>query len=161
VKTILIVCTANICRSPMAAALLRQRIAALGLDGQIRVQSAGVWAAGGEPASPAAVEVLAKKGVALGDHRSQPVTPALLEQADIVLVMEEVHRRSLFYLTPQHLRKVFLLSEMIGRHDDVADPYGGPVEAYAAAAGLLEKLIDAGLPRILQQIGVEYGQEKD
>jgi protein-tyrosine-phosphatase len=120
-----------------------------------------VWAAGGEPASPAAVEVLAKKGVALGDHRSQPVTPALLEQADIVLVMEEVHRRSLFYLTPQHLRKVFLLSEMIGRHDDVADPYGGPVEAYAAAAGLLEKLIDAGLPRILQQIGVEYGQEKD
>ena len=61
-------------------------------------------------------------------------------------------------ITPELAAEV---RQVIGRHDDVADPYGGPVEAYAAAAGLLEKLIDAGLPRILQQIGVEYGQEKD
>ena len=90
----------------------------------------------------------------LTGHRSRLLTPALLGEADLVLVMEEAHRRSLFHLAPQHLGKVYLLTEMSGRHADVADPYGGPAEGYARTADELERLIDAGMPMILRRLGV-------
>ncbi|MGC8781930.1 MAG: low molecular weight protein arginine phosphatase [Anaerolineae bacterium] len=153
-KLILFVCTANICRSPMAAALMRRRIAELGLADQVEVQSAGVWARDGDQASEGAARALSERGLSLADHRSQAMTPELLEKASIVLVMEEEHRRSLFYLEPKHLRKVFLLSEMVGRNEEIADPYGGPPEGYTATAEELDRLIAEGLPRILKRIGI-------
>jgi len=153
-KTIVFVCTANICRSPMAAALMRKHLAALGLSNEIEVKSAGVWAREGSSASEGSATVLARQGISLSDHRSQPMTAQLLEQADIVLVMEEEHRRSLFYLEPKHLRKVFLLTEMVGRSKDIADPYGGPIEGYVRTAAQLDDLIADGLPMILKRIGV-------
>jgi protein-tyrosine-phosphatase len=154
VKTVLFVCTANICRSPMAAALMRQRINAMDLADQVQVESAGVWATDGHPASEDAITVLAGRGIPLTDHRSQPLTQTLLDRAGVVLVMEEAHRRSIFYLAPKHLRKVLLLTELSGGHDDVDDPYGGPIEGYVNTAVQLEALIEAGLPRLLHQLGV-------
>ncbi len=154
-KTILFVCTANICRSPMAAAIMRQRIAQLGLADRVQVLSAGVWAEGNQSASANAVTTLGQRGIELGSHRSQPLTPELLREAALILVMEESHRRSIFYAAPQHLAKVYLLTEMAGRHEDVDDPYGGPLAQYGRTADLLESLIDAGLPAILKRLGVE------
>jgi protein-tyrosine phosphatase len=104
--------------------------------------------------SEGSATVLARQGISLSDHRSQPMTAQLLEQADIVLVMEEGHRRSLFYLEPKNLRKVFLLTEMVGRSKDIADPYGGPIEGYVRTAAQLDQLIAEGLPMILKRIGV-------
>ncbi len=153
-KTVLFVCTANICRSPMAAALTRQRIAELGLSDQVDVCSAGIWARTGDKVSEGAATVLAGRGISLEEHQSQPMTDKLLQQADIVLVMEEEHRRSLFYLDPKHLRKVFLLTEMVGGNDDITDPYGGPLEGYVRTAEKLDGLIATGLPKILKRIGV-------
>ena len=153
-KTILVVCTGNICRSPMAAAILRSRIAALGLSGELQVLSAGVHAEVGWQASRFAVTVLNERGIALAGHESQPLTVELLNQADLVLVMEEAHRQSIFYLAPQHLAKVFLLSEMAGRHSDVRDPYGGTHGEYVETVELLEKYIDKGLPAILKRLGL-------
>jgi protein-tyrosine-phosphatase len=153
-KTILFACTANICRSPMAAAIMRRRLSELGLDDQIAVQSAGVWADDGHSASANAILTLAGRGMDLSEHRSRLLTPALLAQATIVLVMEEAHRRSLFYLAPQHLGKVYLLTEMSGGHADVADPFGGSLEGYARTVDELEALIDAGLPMILRRVGI-------
>ena len=154
VKSILVACTANICRSPMAAAILRRRIAELGLEDQIAALSAGVWAEEGYAASKNAIATLAARGMDLTDHRSRLLTPALLGEADLVLVMEEAHRRSLFHLAPQHLGKVYLLTEMSGKHADVADPYGGPAEGYVRTADELEKLIDSGMPMVLRRLGV-------
>ncbi len=153
-KTILFVCTANICRSPMAAALTRRRIAEMGLSDQVDVRSAGVRARTGDEACEGAATVLASRDIPLGEHLSRPMTDKLLQQADIVLVMEEEHRRSLFYLNPKYLGKVFLLTEMAGGNDDVADPYGGPLEGYVRTADQLDDLIAAGLPKILKRIGV-------
>jgi protein-tyrosine phosphatase len=153
-KVILVACTANICRSPMAAAILRRRIAELGLEDQIAVLSAGVWAEEGYAASKNAIATLAARGMDLAEHRSRLLTPALLGEADLVLVMEEAHRRSLFHLAPQHLGKVYLLTEMSGKHADVADPYGGPIEGYARTADELERLIDAGMSKILHRMGL-------
>jgi len=152
VKTILFVCTANICRSPMAAAIMRQRLAEMGLEREVQVLSAGVYAEAGMPPSRLAASTLAEHHFVLDDHRSQPLVPDLIRQADIVLVMEESHRRSIFYLTPQHLGKVYLLSELAGRHDDVADPFGRAPEAYERTVQLLEELLDAGMPRLLRQL---------
>ncbi len=154
-KTILVVCTGNICRSPMAAAIMRDRLAAQGLTDQIQVLSAGVWAEDGHSASQNAISVLGERTIDLSSHRSQPITPALLDQASIILVMEEAHRRSLFHFAPRHLGKVFLLTEMTGGHEDVADPFGGNLQDYVQTANLLEKLIDAGLPTILQRLQVK------
>ena len=133
---------------------MRQRIAGMGLAGRIAVDSAGMWARDGQPASEDAITVLAGRGIALADHRSRSLTPTMLDRADIVLVMEEAHRRSIFHLAPKHLRKVLLLTELIGEHDDVEDPYGGPIEGYVNAEAQLETLIDAGLPRLLQYLGI-------
>lgn len=153
-KTILFVCTANICRSPMAAAIMRQRIEQLGLADQVQVISAGVWAEGGQRASSNAIITLRQRGIDLAEHRSQLLTPDLLREAAIILVMEESHRRSIFYAAPQHLAKVYLLTEMAGRHEDVDDPYGAPLTQYGRTVELLESLIDTGLPAILKRIGI-------
>ena len=138
----------------MAAGLLRDRLARLGLEDEVEVLSAGVWAREGQEASQPAIAVLASRGIDLVEHRSQAVNLALLGKAKIVLVMEENHRRSLFYLAPQYLGRVFLLTEMAGQHDDVTDPYGGTPDDYARTADQLEKLIDAGMPNILRRLGV-------
>ena len=143
----------------MAAALMRKRIADWGLADQVEVQSAGVWARDGDPASNGAATVLGQRGIALQDHRSQAMTSQLLAAASIVLVMEEDHRRSLFYLEPKHLRKVFLLTEMVGRSEGIADPYGGPLEGYEETADELDRLIKDGLPAILRRIGVTRPQQ--
>jgi protein-tyrosine-phosphatase len=154
-NTILVVCTANICRSPMAAALLERRLAELGLGEQVRVQSAGTWAVGGEPAAGPARAVMAGWGLDIGRHSSQPVTPQLLEAASAVVVMEEAQRRTLFYLAPQHLRKVYLLRELAGAAGDVKDPYGGTEEAYRRTAQEIDALWAAGLPRLLKWTGLD------
>src|SRR5262249_18026821 len=91
--TILTVCTANICRSPMAAGLLRHALA-----GQpepvrsLRVVSAGVAARGGDTVSENSVTALKKVGIDIAGHRSQPLTRELLDQAAVVLCMTESHR---------------------------------------------------------------------
>jgi len=138
----------------MAAAIMRRRIAQMGLADQVQVISAGVWAEGDQRASTNAIATLRQRGIDLAEHRSQLLTPDLLRDAAIVLVMEESHRRSIFYAAPQHLAKVYLLTEMAGRHEDVDDPYGGPLALYGRTVDLLESLIDAGLPTILKRIGI-------
>lgn len=153
-KTILFVCTANICRSPMAAGLMRDRIAKAGLDAAVQVISAGVWAEPGSRASTNATAILRQRGIDLAEHRSQPLTHALLKEAGIILVMEEAHRRSIFYMAPEVLSKVYLLTEMAGGHADVADPFGGTMAEYEETADELAALIDKGLPKILKRMGV-------
>ncbi|WP_027415226.1 low molecular weight protein arginine phosphatase [Aneurinibacillus terranovensis] len=105
---ILFVCTGNTCRSPMAEKLLQKMANDKGLD--IEVQSAGLFASQGFAASDHAVRVLRKKGIEC-THASQPVTPELLEWADIILTMTESHRHTLWQKYPQYENKVYTLKE--------------------------------------------------
>ncbi len=153
-KHILVVCTGNICRSPMAAALLAHEIEAAGLDGQVVVASAGTYAVVGAGASGGSILAMADRGLDLSAHRARQLETKLVQDADVILVMEEAHRRSIFYTWPQALRKTFLLSEMAGEHAEIDDPYGGPQEEYEAAAAILADYVGRGLPGILRRLGL-------
>ena len=147
--TILVVCTGNICRSPMAAALLRARLEEDQERQDWRVVSVGTWASEGRPASAYAIEEMSERGIDIRTHRSRSVDAGLMEEADLVLVMTRNHAEALSVAFPEHAQKVHLLSEMSGQAYDVSDPYGGTRLEYAYIAQELEQLIDEGYERIV------------
>lgn len=142
---VLLVCTGNTCRSPMAETLLRhelsQRFKDLFAPGQpppVVAVSAGLSAYPGGAASPEAVTVMQSRGLNLKDHQSRPLTQRLLKQADLVLTMTSSHRQAILGRWPEASQKTHLLSKN-GR--DVADPYGGSVPIYASCAEEIESFI--------------------
>ena len=107
---ILVVCTANLCRSPMAGALLTQRLGALGVDAT--VSTAGTRAAPGRPAVPDAIAVMADDGLDITAHRSRRAEPELVARADLVVAMEREHVRELALAARGDWGRVFTLKEL-------------------------------------------------
>ncbi len=153
-KRILVVCTANICRSPMVTGVLSARLAAQQLAEQVEVQSAGVYAMVGEKASAHGVELLAAQGIDISQHVARGVTERDLQQADLILVMEEKHRQSLFHYSPADSYKVLLLSELANEHFDLRDPYGYNKAAYVTTLQTIEKLLEIGWPNLLTRLAL-------
>lgn len=107
----LVVCTGNICRSPQAERLLQAEWVRLGWAGDVRVTSAGVAALVGEPMTPqAAAQTVAYGGDPVG-HVSKQLVEPLIEQADLVLTMERVHRAAVVRMVPRASRFTFTLPE--------------------------------------------------
>jgi protein-tyrosine phosphatase len=132
--SVLMVCVGNICRSPMAEGLLRARLV---VRGRGRVASAGLAALEGRGADPMAVELMAARGIDISTHRARQLTPELIAAADLVLVMEEGHRRQIETLAPSARGRVHRIGKF-GKYD-VADPFGKSREAFASALSLIER----------------------
>lgn len=150
--TVLFICTGNICRSPMAAALFRARAEKMG--DAVRTESAGTWGVDGQPASPFATDVLAGRGVSLEGHIARTVTREMLEHADLVIVMTRGHRDALLAEFPFARPKIRLMSQLNDLEYDIADPYGRPREAYEMCARDLEELLERGYPQIMQWLAL-------
>lgn len=149
---ILIVCTANICRSPVGEAILRDRLQKQGLP-HWTTSSAGTWAVDNHSASQFSIDVCENEGLDISAHRSHMIDAALLEKADLVLCMETRHVTVLQAEFPGHAHKIYLLSEMAERPYSIPDPFGQPFAQYQQMANELAQLIDKGLDRIIELAG--------
>jgi len=149
-KVILFVCTGNICRSPMATGLLRQRLAEDGQEGQYQVGSTGVNAVDDYPASRNGVFVMAERGIDITGHIAHTITGNDMVRANLVLTMSRRQAQSLRQSWPQYAWKVYLLSEMAGKRKDIKDPFGGTVDEYRDAADVISRYIDDGFERIVE-----------
>ena len=132
IRSVLFVCTGNICRSPMAEGLLRKILQEKPVQG-IEVSSAGFIALPGNPASFHAVRVAQENGFDLEDHQARLLTPRLVQEADLILVMEPYHRLQLLRSHPEASHKVLLLRQFArygSRDRAIQDPYGLNIEAY-------------------------------
>lgn len=147
---ILLVCTGNLCRSPMAMGLLRQRLAQEELEARYKVLSAGVYAMDGHPASGNAVLVMAERSIDITEHSAHTITADDVVGADLILVMSREHGRVIRQTWPQYAWKIFLLSEMAGKRKDVQDPYGGSLKEYRACADIISAYLEEGFERILE-----------
>ena len=152
-KTILMVCTGNICRSPMAAALLQSRLEADTAREGWSVSSAGVWASDGHPASEHALTAMIEMGRDISRHRSRSLTRGIIGQAALVLGMTPNHVEAIKAAFPHAVDKIHLIAEMAGQSHGVDDPYGAPLDSYRATAAELDALIDEGYDMIVTCAG--------
>jgi len=169
--SVLIVCTANQCRSPMAEHILRARVEEADLDWY--VSSAGTHAVERSAIVPEASRILARRGIDATGFHSRRLTGELIAGADLILTAEQKQRERVAALMPGAIRRTFTLRQfarlvdnpardgvpMTGpdlvelalevqglsqpdESDDLADPVGGPRRGYRQCAELIDEALD-------------------
>lgn len=131
-QRILVVCYGNICRSPVAEALLRGRLRAHGLDRGYVVRSAGVGALPGAPAARGMQEVAREHGLDLGIHRARRMTADMAHEADVLIALDEVVEEEIGIQAGEVPVVLW----------PVDDPYGGPPDGYRRAFAEIAAHVD-------------------
>jgi RpiB/LacA/LacB family sugar-phosphate isomerase len=156
-KTILFVCTGNICRSPMAEGLFRHAVKG---RGDYQAISAGVGAMDGLPPSENAVRALRELGIDLTGHRSRMLTAELVQRADYIFGMTHSHVDAIMLMYPHAAEKTFLLREFDETLDsfenDIPDPIGGSFDVYCNCRDQIEQGI-ASMLKFIEQTSAPTG----
>jgi RpiB/LacA/LacB family sugar-phosphate isomerase len=151
-KTIVFLCTGNVCRSPMAEALFRYATQG---RGNFRAVSAGLGALDGQPPTQHSVEAMKEIGIDISSHSSRALTAELVRQADLILGMTHSHVDTVALLYPAAAEKTFLLREfdetLEPYEKDISDPIGSPYHIYAECRDQIEQGIITLLKFMEQQ----------
>ncbi|GAB4394035.1 MAG: low molecular weight protein-tyrosine-phosphatase [Kiloniellaceae bacterium] len=152
---ILTVCTGNICRSPSAEAILRDRLAEAGLGALVEVDSAGTFDYHiGAPPSEPAVRLAARRGYDLSALRARQVAAEDFTAFDLMLAMDSGHLRHLEALRPPQARsRISLFLEVMPEGGpDVADPYYGDDSDYLAMLDVIEAATPGWIARLREEL---------
>lgn len=141
VASVLVVCVGNISRSPVAERLLRAR-----LPGR-RIESAGLAAVVGAGVSPGMQALAGPAGLDVSGHVARQFTADLGAQFDLILVMEDAHRREIGRIAPQLLGKTLLMAQWLPDRQ-IADPQGRSSDIYQITFNLLVAAADSWAPRL-------------
>ena len=146
-QNILTVCIGNICRSPVAEAMLKAALP------DKNIWSAGIAALEGHAADKTAQDIAQEHGLDLSGHRAQQLSSYMCTQADLILVMETSHKRELEQKYPFTRGKVHCLGTTgLGKHVDIADPYKKDRTAFETS----HRLITEGVQhwaQLIKQLG--------
>lgn len=142
-KRILIVCVGNICRSPTAEYLLRNRLSKT----DIAVESAGLGALVGHSMDATALAVLAEHGIDGSAHVARQLDDSMLRSAELVLAMEKRHVATISQSAPQASGKTFMLGKWQG-DINIPDPYRQRREAFEHVYDLIDGSVSRWLERL-------------
>lgn len=131
-NSVLVVCTGNICRSPIAERILKKMLP------DKNVRSAGVGALVDHSADPMAVKVSKDNGVSLEGHLGTQFTCSLSRDYDLILVMEKAHLEQVSRIAPHARGKTMLLGHWIG-NKEIPDPYKQSKEAFEFVYQLIDE----------------------
>ena len=149
---VLFICTANICRTPIAVSILQKLINDDGLQDRIVVESAGTWAVPGQCAAPFSEQVILENGYPFVDHESRPIDLSTMNRADLVLCMSIEHGYDLTNIFPHFRDKIFTLREFqqnnLKGSRSVLDPFGMKVEKYRETFELIRSEVERIWPTI-------------
>jgi len=151
---VVFVCTANICRSPMAEGLLNHHWKGQGWTG-LKVSSMGIQMIDNQPASEHAVTVCAENEVDISSHRSRALHPKELQKANLILTMEPFQQKHLQLLAPSIKDKVFLLAkwpEENRKRGVITDPIGRSLRVYRKIFKVIDRHVQRILPHLTASI---------
>ncbi|MEI6146788.1 MAG: low molecular weight phosphotyrosine protein phosphatase [Methylococcales bacterium] len=143
-NNILIVCVGNICRSPMAEALLKSTLSTR--PNVYQVSSAGIGALVGHPADNKAKQLMIEKGIDISEHRADQLNEDMIRKADIILVMESAHKQAIEAKQPSAKGKIFRLGEWGGF--DIPDPYQRDHEVFESVMNLIDQGVNQWLEKL-------------
>ncbi len=150
---IIVICTGNICRSPMAAGLLKHLLPA-DLKAHVNVGSAGTHALVGHPPAAHATATMARLGIDISGHKARQVSRELARRTDLMLVMEMHHLEFLRRLLSRHRAKAALLTRFhpAAQDPEITDPYGAPLAAYEACLQTIRPCVEGLIHKLTHEV---------
>ena len=148
IKKILVVCTGNACRSPMAEGFLKKSLKS---EDGFEIVSVGITAVSGFQPTKEAIEAMKEEGIDISSYASKPFTNNVAQSADIILVMSEVHKNFILHNIPDLRNKVFLYKEFADIPDQdksIMDPIGQPLSTYRVVRDQIKQATETIISRI-------------